>query len=62
MWRRLVRKVGVILVGLGAIGTTVGHYVAYNADASTHTAAFGIGAAAAAICLVILGLVLVQLR
>ena len=59
---RIVRKVGVVLVGLGVLGAVVGHYVAYNADAWADTADLGIGAAAVAICLVIVGLLLIQFR
>jgi len=57
-----LRKVGVILVGLGLLGAVVGHYVAYSADPWADTAGLGIGGALAGICLVIVGLLLIQFR
>jgi hypothetical protein len=57
-----VRKVGVVLVGLGLLGAAAGHYVAYTADPWADSADLGIVGAMVAICLAIVGLMLIQFR
>jgi hypothetical protein len=57
-----VRKVGVVLVGLGLLGASAGYYVAYNADPWAESADLGIGGALAAICVAIVGMLLIQYK
>ena len=57
-----MRKVGWILVGVGLLGAAAGHYVAYRADAWADAAELGVGGAAAALGLVIVGLLIVQIK
>jgi hypothetical protein len=57
-----VRRVGWVLVGVGLLGAAAGHYVAYHSDAWADTAGLGVGGAAAALGLVIVGLLILQIR
>ncbi len=57
-----MRKVGAVLAGLGLLGAAAGYYVAYNADPWADSADLGIAGALAAICIAIVGLLLIQFR
>jgi len=58
----IVRKVGVVMVALGLSGAAGGYYVAYTADPWADTAGLGIGGALAAVCLAIVGMLLIQFK
>jgi len=60
--RGLVRTVGAVLAGLGLLGAAAGYYVAYNADHWADSADLGIAGALVAICLAIVGLLLIQFK
>ncbi len=57
-----MRKLGAVLAGLGLLGAAAGYYIAYNADHWADSADLGIGGALVAICLAIVGLLLIQFR
>ncbi len=57
-----MRRVGVVLFGLGLVGAAAGYYMAYRADHLAGTADLGMYGALAAICLAIIGLLLIQFR
>ena len=58
----IVRRVGWVLVVVGLVGAAVGHYVAYHSDAWAAAAGLGICGAAAALGLVFVGLLILQIR
>jgi len=50
------------MVALGLSGAAGGYYVAYTADPWADTAGLGIGGALAAVCLAIVGMLLIQFK